>query len=201
MADLSPLKRRFHVIKSLLGAPLGPDAQPLEIRAAVLDAIEERAEPIGRGHRALPGNRLHVRTLARTAAERSSLELIFADLDAKIRERLEEIRCDVPEAFEVSVSFLKKAPSDWTQGQIFALECQTRMTAEAVVAAPSTKPGVRIQVLKGTATKRLYSFTEATILIGRTADVKESGGHVLRNHVAFDNENATVSRAHARLKF
>jgi hypothetical protein len=86
---LSELRRRFQEVKNFLGGPLGPDAKPLEIRAAVVDAIETRVEPIGRGRRALPSNRIIVRVLARTTGDRSSLELTFADLDAKVRERLQ----------------------------------------------------------------------------------------------------------------
>ncbi len=56
-------------------------------------------------------------------------------------------------------------------------------------------------MLKGTATKKAYAFTEPTILLGRTPEVSDSNGRIRRNHVAFDDENATVSRAHAKLTY
>lgn len=197
---LSDLKRRFEVVKNLLGGPLGPDAKPLEIRAAVVDAIEARVEPVGRGRRALPCNRIIVRVLAPTSADRSSLELPFADLDARVRERLQEIRCDPPHPFDVRVSFVKKVPSDWADGQLFSVDCQSRAVADAST-LPSPVPWVRINVLKGTATKKVYTFTELTILMGRTSEVREAAGRGRRNHVAFEDANSSVSRAHARLKF
>jgi hypothetical protein len=197
---LSGLRRRFQAVQNLLGGPLGPDAKPLEIRAAVVDAIETRAEPIGRGRRALPCNRIIVRVLARTTGDRSSLELTFAELDARVRERLQEIRCDPPDPFDLSVSFLKKAPSDWVDGQLFSVDCQSR--AKPDPAPPSSSvPWVRVSVLKGTATKKVYTFKESTILMGRTSEVKESAGRGRRNQVAFEDANSSVSRAHARLKF
>jgi FHA domain len=196
---ISVLKRRFETVKHLFGSPLGPDAKPLEIRAAVVDAIEARVEPIGGGRRAFPGNRIIVRALARTAADRSSLEVTFANLNAKVRERLQEIRCDTPHPFDVSVSFLKKAPSDWADGQLFSVDCQRAKADPSSLS--SSVPCVRINVLKGTATRKLYTFTEATILMGRTADVKEPAGRGRRNHVAFEDANSSVSRAHARLTF
>jgi len=139
----SLLKRRFETVKHLFGSPLGPDAKPLEIRAAVVDAIEARVEPIGGGRRALPGNRIIVRALARTAADRSSLEVTFANLDAKVRERLQEIRCNTPHPFDVSVSFLKKAPSDWADGQLFSVDCQRAKADPSPVS--SSVPCVRGQ--------------------------------------------------------
>jgi hypothetical protein len=197
---LSELRRRFQEVKNFLGGPLGPDAKPLEIRAAVVDAIETRVEPIGRGRRALPSNRIIVRVLARTTGDRSSLELTFADLDAKVRERLQEICCEPPHPFDVSVSYLKKAPSDWADGQLFSVDCQSRVKAGP--SSPSSAvPWVRVNVLKGTATKKVYTFKELTILMGRTPEVRESAGRGRRNHVAFEDANSSVSRAHARLKF
>jgi hypothetical protein len=198
---LSDIKRRFNTVRNFLDRPLGPDAKPLEIRAAVVDAIESRVEPVGRGQRALPSNRIVVRVLARTPADRSSLELIFGDLDAKVRERLQEIRCEAPPALEVSVSFLKKAPSDWADGQHFSVDCQRPAKENSSTSSSSPVPWVRVIVLKGTATRKAYTFRELTILMGRTPEVRESAGRGRRNHVAFEDANATVSRAHARLKF
>jgi hypothetical protein len=196
---LSELRRRFLEVKTFLGGPLGPDAEPLEIRAAVVDAVESRVEPIGRGRHALPFNRIVVRVLAPTTGDRSSLELTFAELDARVRERLQEIRCDPPHPFDLSVSFLKKAPSDWVDGQLFSLDCQSRAKPDAPPS--SSVPCVRVNVLKGTATKKVYTFNELTILMGRTSEVRESAGRGRRNHVAFEDVNSSVSRAHARLKF
>jgi hypothetical protein len=197
---LSDIRRRFNTVKNFLGGPLGPDAKPLEIRAAIVDAIESRVEPVGRGQRALPSTRIVVRVLARTPGDRSSLELTFADFDAKVRERLQEIRCDIPQPLDVSVSFLKKAPSDWAGGQLFSVDCQRRAKEDPSSLSASV-PWVRVNVLKGTATKKAYTFRELTILMGRTPEVRESAGRGRRNHVAFEDVNASVSRAHARLKF
>jgi pSer/pThr/pTyr-binding forkhead associated (FHA) protein len=59
---------------------------------------------------------------------------------------------------------------------------------------------LKIAVVNGTANRKAYAFREPTILIGRTIEAV-NGRHVRRNQVAFDNDNSTVSRGHARVKY
>jgi pSer/pThr/pTyr-binding forkhead associated (FHA) protein len=196
---LSNIKQRLHTVKQLIAGPLGPDANPLELRAAVLDALEKKVAPMGRGRRMFPYDHIDVQVLTLATADRPALELAFADFDARLRERLQELRCDPPQLLEVRVSFLKNAPADWADGQLYSIDYQRR--GEAASSSASNVPTVRINVLKGTATKKGYTFKEVTILIGRTSEVREPRGRQRQNHVAFADENSSVSRAHARLKY
>ena len=196
----SELKQHFDKVKSLLGTQIGLDAKPLEIRAAVLDAIEARVEPLGRGRRAFPYDRIVVRVLIRAGADKAPLDLAFADLDARVRERLREIACEPARGIEYKISLLKRAPSDWAEGQVFALDCQRR-DGEDLDPGASSLPPVRVNMLKGVSTKKVYTFKELTIFIGRTSEVKEATGGLRRNHIAFEDADATVSRAHARMKY
>jgi pSer/pThr/pTyr-binding forkhead associated (FHA) protein len=196
---IADITQRLQSVKKFLDPPLGPDAPPLEIRAAVVDAIEKQVVTLGLERRAFPYDRIVVRILA-PHLEKTPLEKVFADLEARVRERLREIRCEVPRALGIRVSFMKKAPSGWTPAQLFSIDYGTRHDDVASTIAPSV-PLLKVTVLKGTATRKVYVFREPIILIGRTAEPTDSKGRVRRNHVAFDDRNSTVSRAHARLKY
>jgi pSer/pThr/pTyr-binding forkhead associated (FHA) protein len=197
---LSRIKKHLEAVKTILDGSLHPDAQPLEVRRAVVDAIERKVEPVGAGRRVLPYNRLVVRLFAPPDVERPALGAAFSDLDAKVRERLREVRCEPPAGLECKVAFVKKRPADWSDGQLFSVEYQNRVDAVAPPQAESS-PTVRITVVQGTATRKSYTISDPLILIGRTAEVSDKSGRVRRNHVAFSDANSTVSRAHARLKY
>lgn len=189
-----------------MSGALGPDATPLEIRTAVVDAIEEHVVPIGRGKRVFPFDQVAVQVFVRAASEKPRLEATFATLEEKLCERLDEIGCRLPRP-AVTVAFVENAPSHWPTGQLFSVDCQraaaageqgTRHDDEAPSASA---PLLRVDVLKGTATEKVYTLREPTIFIGRTPEVRQPSGRSRRNQIAFDENNGTVSRAHARLKF
>lgn len=198
---LADIKGRLDAFRNQLRGTLGPDATPLEIRAAVLDAIEDRVEAVGRGRRKFPYGRVAIRVLMRSAADKTSLETVFADLDERVAERFGEIRCDRPAGLDLDVSYLTSPPADWAADQLFEIDCEQRAAGDAAAAPAPSTPTVRVQVLKGTATKKAYTFNDTTILVGRTAEARDAHGRRRRNHVAFADSNTTVSRAHARLKY
>lgn len=189
-------------IKRFFDSPLDTDAAPLEICQAVLDEIESRVQPLGRGRRMFPYNRLTVR-IRRTgspgSSDRPSVDAAFMTLPARIRERLGELQCSGP--LEVKVAMVKAA-SNWRDGQLFAVDYHS----EPVKAAETPRSAsIQIVVVKGAASSRSYAFTEPVISIGRTAEPADERGHLRRNRIAFldrvDGITETVGRAHARLRF
>lgn len=191
-------------LRRMFDSPLEADATPLEICRAALDEIEGRMQPIGRGQRIFPYTRLVVR-VRQMNGERAALEAAFANFDARLRERLGELRCQPPAALEAKVVLLKKAPSDWPPSRLFLIDYQTHSeTAAPGQKAPVALP-VHITVMKGAASRRAYSFTDPVISIGRTADPTDETGRVRRNRVAFldttDGITETVGRAHAHIRF
>jgi hypothetical protein len=197
---ISDIKQQLRKVKNLLGGPLGPDARPLEVRSAVLDAIEDNVESLGVGRRAFPYRQIVVRLLTSGTGHKAPLERVFADLEGRVRERLREVRCEAPRGLVCRVAFVRQPPAGWAPGQLFSIHYGTRADEEAA-ADSAPIPHIRLTVLKGTATKKAYAFTEPTILLGRTAEVSDDQGGIRRNHVAFDDENSTVSRAHAKLMY
>jgi hypothetical protein len=191
-------------LKRIFDAPLESDATPLEICQAALDAIERKLQPIGRGQRVLPYTRIVVR-VAQPNGDRAALEAAFAGFDARLRERLAELRCQPPATLETRVVILKKVSSDWPSSRLFTIDYQAQ--PDATAAAPNGHEAlpVHITILRGAASRKAYSFTDRVISIGRTADPTDDAGRVRRNRIAFldtsDGITETVGRAHAHIRF
>lgn len=209
---LTGLGRDLHGrLRKFFDTPLGRDATPLEIGQAVLDEVEQRIEPVGRGRRVFPYAGLQVRVLAAEDA-RVPLEATFAAFGARVRERLAELRCDAPRGVAVELTCVNEAPASWAAGQMYEVVYVGHAAGEAAVvdAAEETRrvatpPALRVTVLKGVAVAPTFEFRETTVSIGRTADPTDDLGRVRRNRIAFadvvDGVTETVGRAHARLRF
>jgi hypothetical protein len=181
----------------------GPDATPLEICQAVLEDVERRAQPVGRGRKVFPYSRITVR-LRQGETDRPGLEAAFGGMGARVRERLAELQCQAPDAIDVRVSFVKKAPAGWTSDQLFSVEYHSDAEASVEPREMPPRPPLQITIVRGAATEEAYTFTEPNISIGRMADPTDELGRVRRNRVAFldavDGITETVGRAHARLR-
>lgn len=202
---LSHLTKRLQSrIKGFFEEPLGADATPLEIREAVLDDIEGRVQPVGRGRRVFPYDRIAVR-IAGVSTDRPALEAAFEGADERIRERLAEVRCEAPAKLEVSVTFSEEAPAAWTPGRLFSVECARAGAPARGAHDGRLQPPLRVVVVKGSAAEQEYTFTQASVSIGRTPEPEDHLGRVRRNRVVFldsvDGATETVGRAHARLAF
>lgn len=202
---LSHLTRKLQSrIKDFFEEPLGEDAAPLELREAVLDDIEARVQPVGRGKRVFPYNRITV-TIAGIRADRPAIEAAFETFEDRIRERLSEIGCEVPAHLDIRGRFEEETPETWAAGQLFSVD-YTRSDASAPDdRGQRRQPALRVAVVKGSADQAEYTFTQSTVPIGRTAEPADHLGRVRRNRIVFrdavDGVTETVGRAHARLAF
>jgi len=192
-------------IRVFFDAPLDARATPLELLQAVLEQIELKIHPAGRGRRIFPYNHILVR-IGPTDADRTALQAVFDGLSARVRERLSELQCPVPASLDVRVTFLKRAPDDWADGRLFAVDCRhDAATGVPEVREEARQRAVRLTVVKGAAASDSYRFCQPAIAIGRTAEPIDFQGRVRRNDVAFldeiDGITETVGRAHARLQF
>src|SRR5687768_9493731 len=84
-------------VRSFFDAPLDENAAPLELLQAALDDLEKKVQPAGRGSRVFPYTRVAV-MVRQPAADTAAIEAVFAQLDARLRERLAEVRCEPPAA-------------------------------------------------------------------------------------------------------
>jgi len=182
--------------------------EPLEIVLAILDAVEQRIEPTGRGARVFPFNRIEVSVVAPSGEARGRLEAVFAGdtpLQTRIAERLQSAGCS-PADVVVEVQYVDAADADWNAPE-FNLQF-------ARVAAPnvdggeldSQPPPIEIRAVVGVMERWAYSLAAARIDVGRGAEVRDYRNRLIRtNHVVFTEGaggvNETVSRTHAHIAY
>src|SRR5262249_17549866 len=90
--------------------------EPLEIVLAILDAVEQRIEPTGRGARVFPFNRVEVSLAAPPLEARGRLEAVFAGdmpLQTRILDRLRSAGCSSVDAV-IEVQYVAAAEANWT---------------------------------------------------------------------------------------
>ena len=198
-------RRAVARVKTWFEPPLDADARPLEIREAIIDHVERRAEPAAAGRRVLPHNHVTVTVLAGSSDDRASLDAALGDIEPAVRARLGEIRCPVPNGFEIEVQFVKRAKAGWSGDQRFSVEYGSRAVTRPAAARQPAAPGLRLKVVRGKATRTSYALTDTHVLIGRTAEPMDHLGHPRHNHVVFledgNEHSATVGRAHASIQY
>ena len=186
-------------VRSFFDAPMGPNATPLEFLQAALDELEGKVQPAGRGTRIFPYTHVVVH-VAQPAADRAAIEAVFAQFNARLRERLAEIRCEIPASLVTAVSV-----TDGGSGSdpVLRVECRNDVDMTAPVAPALTT--LQVRIVKGQCDRVDYEFTGGVISIGRGAEPADAFGRVRRNEVAFldvrDGISETVARAHARIEF
>lgn len=184
-------------VRDFFDPPLGAAAAPLELLQAVLDELERKVQPSGRGSRIFPFNRIVVH-VAQPESDRPAIEAVFAQLASRLRERLTEVRCELPATLATSV--IVSGPSG-DADPVLRVECASDTETPAV---PLT-PDLYLRVVKGQGDRSDYFFTGGVVAIGRGAEPADAFGRVRRNDVAFadvrDGLSETVARAHARIEF
>ena len=181
----------------------GTDASPLELLHAVLEDLERKIQPAGRGRRVFPYDRVSVR-IAQPGADPVAVRAVFEQLEPRLRDRLAELKCEGPPSIRASVD----VTTEPEEGQpMLAVDCSRESEDVVEPAAPPAegRPTLRLTVVKGQCEETEYVLDEPVIAIGRTAEPTDAFGQIRHNHIAFldvrDGVNETVGRAHARLQF
>ena len=183
-------------------APWG-SLEPLEIVHAIVDSVEKRVEPAGRGRYVFPFNQIQVSIATDSPETRARFEAVLGaepTLRDRIVERLQASGC---EGFPLSLSIVYPGSAElhWVT-PLFHIEFE-RLDA----LPPSTVPlreNLRFTVVRGVSDKTDYLFGASVINIGRCAEVRDNKNRLIRtNHVIFtDNAeapNMSVSRSHAHV--
>jgi hypothetical protein len=204
---VAKLEKRIEKLAARGDVPL----EPVEIRRAVLDAVEALVEPGPRARRVFPFNRLDVAVVVADARRRASIDTVLggeAGLRAAIEERLREEGCAKVDGLEVKLRYVRKPGADWQTGRVYRVSGQSAGRAEDVPRAgraPDVEAvNAQLVVLKGTATKKSLTLGAERTNIGRIAEVLDKERRVARrNQVVFpegaDPANDTVSRAQAHI--
>jgi len=187
--------------RAIVDPPLDAEARPLEIRARLLDDIDALAEPSGGGRRIFPYAALTVTLVADTEARQAALAATVADLQADVRRRLDELRCERRVPVTVAVEYVAEPPASWAPEQRYAISGRA---AGEPVPEGSTRGAVQVDVLLGTAGADRYVLSDTHICIGLTPAPADDRGQIRQNHVVFvdgDAASATVGRAHASSRY
>jgi len=187
----------------------------LLVHRAILEEIESKVQTIQRGQRMFPYNYLRVRLVSSEADRRALFQAAFAQdrrLENDIRECLKGAGCTPPAGFTVDV----ETAAEGAKGFEIAYEIREVASVPAVepaLIAAVTEPVVeaapvpaRLTVVRGKTAAESYTIDKARVNIGRMRELTDSQQQLVRcNDVVFeegeDEANATVSRAHAHIRF
>jgi hypothetical protein len=184
----------------------------LLVHRAILEEIGGKIQTIQRGQRLFPYNYLRVRLVSQEPERRALFQAAFAQdrrLENDIRESLQGAGCALPAGFAVDVETAEEGPKGFEIAYAIR-EAPSVPTPEPVPAPepelePAFVPG-RLVVVRGKAAQDTYTIDKPRINIGRMQELTDSQQRIVRrNDVVFeeggDDANATVSRAHAHIRF
>ena len=180
---------------------------PLEILQAVLEAIEERLEPVGRGTHVFPFNTIKLSVVAASRDERARFDGVLdgdPSLHDRICHRLHAAGCDVSR-LRVRVVYVAEPAPAWPAPD-FHIDFGRVSQADLPPADVEPTPEIKLTIANGCADKPAYVLRLARINLGRCAEVRDHRNRLIRtNHVVFKDgagaNNETVSRHHAHIDY
>jgi hypothetical protein len=182
--------------------PLGP----LEVLHGVLETVEARVEPAGRGTRIFPFNTIKVSVVAVSREARARFEGVLdrdPPLGDRIAERLRQAGCGVS-GLQVRIHYVAQPGAGWATPE-FHVEFGRTLPAEMTEAAATSSRELKLTIVSGSADKPAYALALDRINLGRCAEVRDGRNRLIRtNHVAFKDGaglNETVSRRHAHIDY
>jgi hypothetical protein len=182
--------------------------EPLEIVLAILDAVEQRIEPTGRGARVFPFNRIDVSVVAPSVEARGRLEAVFegdTPVQTRVLERLRSAGCS-PVDVVIDVRYVDTAEASWNVPDFdlrFARIARPETDHRNLDSQPAL---IEIRAVVGVMERWAFSLAAPRIDLGRGAEVRDCRNRLIRtNHVVFTEGgggvNETVSRAHAHITY
>jgi hypothetical protein len=191
-----------HWTSRISGAPHSREL--LEIRRDILEDIRDRIEPRGAGKSLFPYNSIAIRIAAENEEERLLREAAFAEgdgLEQDISELLSEAHCPIPAGFTVTVEVVEDSALA-AASRPFLVDCEHRKGVVERTEAPSSRPAIKLTVVRGQADSAEYAIDAERVNIGRLKEVVgEKDGLRRRNDIAFAETETTVSREHAHIRY
>jgi hypothetical protein len=188
----------------------------LLVHRAILEEIEGKIQTIQRGQRLFPYNHLRVRLVSPEPDRRALFQAAFAQdrrLENDIRDSLQGAGCALPAGFAVDVETAEAGPKGFEIA--YAIRETPSIPAPAPAPAPALEPepapasapaAARLVIVRGKAAQDTYTVDKTRTNIGRMQELTDSRQRIVRrNDIVFeeggDDANATVSRAHAHIRF
>src|SRR5215831_3853023 len=150
--------------------------EPLEIVLAILDAVEQRIEPTGRGARVFPFNRVEVSVVAPSVEARGRLEAVFegdTPLQTRVLDRLRSAGCS-PANLVIEVRYVDSAEAGWKLPEFdlrFARIARPDTDRRDLDSQPAL---IEIRGVIGEMERWSLSLAAPRIDIGRGAEVRNS---------------------------
>jgi hypothetical protein len=178
---------------------------PLEVLHGILETVDERIEPAGRGTHVFPFNKVKVTIVAVSPDARARFAGVLdgpPSLQERIARKVNDAGCNVP-GLQVRVAFVAQPDPAWTTPE-FHVDFGRGPVHEVLPPEPAAVPEVTLAVINGDADRPAYTLTLDRINLGRCAEVRDNRNRLLRtNHVVFTDAagaiNETVSRTHAHI--
>ena len=212
------IERAFRKFTERAFGPAESD-ELLMVHRAILEEIQGKIQVIQRGQRLFPYNALHIRLVSPEAERRALFQAAFAHerrLENDIRESLRGAGCTLPAGFVVDVETAETGPKGFEISYAIheppsvpepapAPELPTTAPPAPTPPAPDLVAG-RLIIVRGKAAQDSYTIEKSHTNIGRMPEITDSQQRMIRrNDVVFDeggdDANATVSRAHAHIRF
>jgi hypothetical protein len=173
-----------------------PDVEPLEVREAILDEIEETMiESVADGRRRLL-NRIRVTLTSADAARRTQLRRALTT-QGGLKKLIVE-RC-TGQGVEVPGSLVVEIEESTTPDPENPIEFQTHGWTEESAPLPTVAITARVTVLT---TGQTIQVSENVFRIGREKEPKDRSGRPKpENHLFFGETEGSVSRQHAQISF
>lgn len=185
--------------------PAGP-REPLEVLHAIIEAVEKRIEPVGRGKYVFPFNRMTICIAAGSRETRARFEAVLESeppLEDRIVETLETAGCERT-GLSVETTYVDRPEAQWTNSGFNVEFDRTTVLPQPGPQANATHHSLKLAIVHGATEKPAYVFTTSRINLGRCPEVRDNRDRLIRtNHVAFaecaGEPNLTVSRHHAHI--
>jgi hypothetical protein len=180
---------------------------PLEVLHGVLECVDDRVEPAGRGTHVFPFNKIKVLVVADSRDARARFAGVLdgsPTLRERITTRLRDTGCDVA-SLQVRILYVAQPDPSWsTPG--YHVDFDRGAIAELAPPEPPPARELRLTIVNGSADKPAYTLTLDRINLGRCANVRDNQNHLIRiNDVVFKDGgggiNDTVSRRHAHIDY
>jgi hypothetical protein len=180
---------------------------PLEVLHGVLEAVDDRVEPAGRGKQVFPFNKIKVSVVADSRDTRTRFAGVLdgnPTLQDRIITRLRDGGCDVA-SLQVRIVYVAQPDASWNAPE-YHVDFDRGSIAELPPPEPPPARELKLTIVTGSADKPAYTLTLDRINLGRCAEVRDSRNHLIRtNDVVFADGagtvNDTVSRRHAHIDY
>jgi hypothetical protein len=180
--------------------------EPLEILHSILEAVEKRIEPAGRGKYIFPFNQIRICVAAASRETRARFEAVLdsnPSLQVRIVQTLSAAGCE-SSGVSVQTTYADHSETQWATSD-FDIEFER----VPVIPQPDTQTQaldhkLKLTTVQGTTDSPIYTFTTLRINLGRCPEVRDHRNRLIRtNHVAFaesaGESNLSVSRHHAHI--